>query len=212
MEQQFWHNAWAKSEKPGWQQDAANWALQQHWVADSASVFVPLCGRSPDLEWLHQQGHTVIGVELSESAVIRFFEERQLVFEKTMDNALSVYTAERYRLYVGDYFAVEPRHLENVTQVYDRAALIAMPPQMRPSYAGHLRKIMPAHAQLMVVLLEYDQQLMNGPPFSVSEAELQGYFAPDYDLHLLSRTPADFARRGVDEATESAFRVHCKNP
>lgn len=211
MEQQFWHNAWAKSDKPGWQQDDANEALQQFWVADSSVVFVPLCGRSPDIEWLHRQGHTVIGVELSESAVKRFFEERQIGFETTTDGEFTVYVAKRYRIYVGDFFALDSRHLEQVSKVYDRAAMVAMPAHMRSSYASHLMKIVPPAADWMVILLEYDQNQMKGPPFSVTEIELRGYLESDYDIQLLSQSNTDFSHRGVDQAFENTYQLHCKN-
>ena len=39
------------------------------------SILVTLCGKSLDLLWLCEQGHDVVGVELSEIAVKQLFEE-----------------------------------------------------------------------------------------------------------------------------------------
>lgn len=210
MDQQFWHHAWAKSDKPGWQLEDPHPALKQYWQADQSRVFVPLCGRSPDLEWLHQQGHTVIGVELNEPAVTRFFDQRAIRYRVECEAGLSLYTADRYFIYVGDYFALSARHLGGVSRVYDRAALVAMTAEMRPSYVQHLHKITPADAELFMILLEYDQSLMKGPPFSVTETELRQHFEQKYSIALLDQENADFKRRGVDRALEKTYRLTCK--
>ena len=51
---------------------------QQLNVVPDCSVFVPLCGKSLDLLWLHQQGHVVLRIESSELAVNDFFVENGL--------------------------------------------------------------------------------------------------------------------------------------
>ena len=48
---------------------------------DGLSVFVPLCGKTLDMVWLCQQGHTVVGCELSEIAALDFFKENSIPYE-----------------------------------------------------------------------------------------------------------------------------------
>lgn len=210
MDKQFWHNAWARSDRPGWQQDVPHAALIKHWLVDHSTVFVPLCGRSPDLEWIQQQGHTVIGVELSESAVVRFFDERGLSYRVQRQSTYTLFTAERYLIYVGDFFALTSAHLEGVTKVYDRAAMVAMSAELRSAYMQQLQKIVPDDAELFVILLEYDQSLMKGPPFSVTETEFRLHFEQHYRIVLLEQEDTDFKRRGVDHAVEKYYRLTCK--
>ncbi len=47
-------------------------------LTQGSRVFVPLCGKSQDMLWLAQQGHEVIGVELSPVAVAGLFRENGL--------------------------------------------------------------------------------------------------------------------------------------
>ena len=210
MNQDFWHNAWAKTDRPGWQLESPNELLLSHWASDQSHVFVPLCGRSPDLAWLHDQGHYVIGVELSENAVARFFEEREIDYTTTDTDRFRRYAADRYEIYTGDFFALGTEELAGVTRVYDRAAMVAMPTDLRPSYIAHLQRIVPVESEWLVILLEYDQSLMNGPPFAVPEHELTQAFAPTHDISLVGQIEGDFKRRGVETVLEKAYRLHCK--
>lgn len=67
MKSEFWHDRWLNSQI-GFHQSEVNSYLQEHWsehFQDRGTVFVPLCGKSRDMVWLCDQGHTVIGSELS---------------------------------------------------------------------------------------------------------------------------------------------------
>ncbi len=207
MEHEFWHNAWAKSDKPGWQQDTANTALVEHWQADGSTVFVPLCGRSPDLAWLQQQGHQVIGVDLSESAIRRFLESREIDFSVEQVGEFQAYRAPGYALYAGDYFALPAEHLKGVTRVYDRAALVALPGGMRFEYADYLQRIVPDNAEIFIILIDYDQSLMKGPPFSVPESELRLYYGDRYRIEVIKQENGNLKRRGVDHLVETTYRL-----
>ncbi len=51
----------------------------------SISILVPLCGKSLDLHWLYQHGHSVVGVELSGLAAKQFFEENGIQYTSEGD-------------------------------------------------------------------------------------------------------------------------------
>ena len=207
MNHEFWHNAWAKSEKPGWQQDQANPALVKFWKPDSSTVFVPLCGRSPDLTWLHEQGHQVIGVDLSESAIRRFLEVGGQQFSVASIDHFTVYRADGYTLYAGDYFSLTGAQLRSVSWVYDRAALVALPGDMRPHYAAHLQRIVPADSRLLMNLVSYDQAQMDGPPFSVPETEMRQYFEQRYQIEVLQQHDSDLKHRGLQHLVDTTYRL-----
>ena len=210
MDAEFWHERW-NSGSTRFDQPDVHPMLAEHWrsqVGGAGAVFVPLCGRSIDMEWLAGQGHRVVGNELSPIAVADFFERRDLTPDIRTDGALTVHTAADYELWCGDFFEMPPSALDGVTAVYDRASLVAMPPEMRPRYADHLRAVVPSGAPLFLISFEYDQAEMDGPPFSVMGDEIadlyDGAFTPEVvvTVDVLERNP-DLRARGLSRLTET---------
>lgn len=74
--------------------------------------------------------------------------------------------------------------LGKVDAIYDRAALVALPFEMRVRYAAHLREITNTAPQLLVTF-DYDQQKLDGPPFSVISNEVEQHYIDHYSLTLL---------------------------
>lgn len=179
MQKEFWLNKW-QSKQIGFHQSEINSYLQRHWKETGATagdgVFVPLCGKTSDMLWLQAQGHAVTGVEFSETAVKEFFAENEMTPERSKQGAFDVSAANGIRLFCGDFFALTAEDLKGVTAVYDRAALIALPPETRKKYVAHLRTILPQGFSLLLVTLEYPQEAMDGPPFSVPEKEVLELF------------------------------------
>jgi thiopurine S-methyltransferase len=172
-------------------------------------VFVPLCGKTEDLAHLAARGHDVVGVELAEDAVRAFFSEHGLTPDIAAHGALTEYRAGAVTIFAGDVFATTPALLGPLDTVYDRAALIALPPELRPRYVHHLRSLLPVGASGLVITLEYDQALMTGPPFAVLEPELRALYT-GATLELLDQRPAPpggtCSQRGV-AAIERCFAV-----
>jgi thiopurine S-methyltransferase len=188
MNPEFWLENW-KNNKIGFHQQTINPYLTAFWrqldFAAGSPVFVPLCGKSLDLLWLCQQGHKVLGVEVSDLAVSSFFSENDLTYEKIEKGCFQHYQAEHLAILHGDFFDLTADHLQDVQAVFDRAALVALPFELRQKYAGHLTSILPGKARILLVSFEYDQSQMNGPPFSVTEAEIQALYQDSYDIELL---------------------------
>lgn len=188
MHEAFWQERWAR-DQIGFHQEKVNGYLRRHWTAltlpTGAPVLVPLCGKSLDLVWLAEQGHAVIGVELAERAVQDFFVERGLQPQVVERGLFRVYQTEGLQLWCGDFFALSREDVAGCQAFYDRAALIALPPQMRERYITHLQAILPQRCQGMLVTLVYDQQRMDGPPFSVEDAEVQRHFMADWTMRMV---------------------------
>ncbi len=199
MEADFWIERWQKNQI-GFHLDQVNGFLRRHWPALGLKagdrVLVPLCGKSLDLLWLSQQGHEVVGVELSEKALRDFVAENALQAKVCDFHGLCAYHAENMTLLCADLFHMTQAHTEGVKGVYDRAALIALPPSMRQDYAHLMRELLPAGCVYLLVTMEYDQALLDGPPFSVTESEVKQLFAKAADFKLLEAEA--FQRRGVD--------------
>lgn len=215
MEPDFWLQRW-REQKIGFHQAEINAYLQQYWQQlgpdSSGRVFVPLCGKSRDMLWLKQQGHDVLGNEISPLAVEDFFSEADLLSEPVVREAENFvhWAADGIDILCGDFFHLTPKHLEGCGLVYDRASLVALPQSMRQKYVEHLTSILPAGAGILLVTMEYPQQQMDGPPFSVSHEEVLALYQADYRLKLLKQFDmlADnprFKERGLTSLVENVY-------
>jgi thiopurine S-methyltransferase len=138
-------------------------------------VLVPLCGKSVDLEWLVVQGHEVVGIELSELAARDFFAERGFEPARSSEGPFIAYVHGNLKILVGDFFAATPDNVGHFDGAYDRAALIALPEDMRKRYVAQLRSLLTPKARVLLLTLHYDAQ--GGPPFSVDGAEVRAAYA-----------------------------------
>jgi thiopurine S-methyltransferase len=192
MNPDFWHQRW-QDNQIGFHQSAPTPLLLKHWpsldVPVGAKVFVPLAGKSLDMAWFAAQGYGVLGVELSELAVERFFAENGLQPEIRDSKYGRHYAAGGIELICGDAFGLDEAALRDCAAVFDRAALIALPPQLRLRYADELYAKLPAGCRGLLVTLEYAQEEREGPPFSVPEGEVRASFGRDWDIDLLERRP-----------------------
>ncbi len=220
MEADFWHEKW-EADSIGFHQARTNKHLKQWWpgaeIAQSAEVFVPLCGKSLDMLWLHAQGYKVTGIELSQKAIESFFSENDLPFERRTDSPFEVFTgvgkAAGIKLLAGDFFALTAEHCRDVSAVYDRASLIAMNDDLRPRYAQHLAAILPAGSISLMLVIDYDASKMQGPPFPVSAAMVTKLFTENFDIQELAHYSGpeyvgNLGKRGLDSLEERVFRLH----
>jgi len=200
MKHTFWLERWEQNQI-GFHQAEINHYLSTHWaelgLGEGVPVFVPLCGKSLDMLWLREQGHPVLGVELSEKAVIAFFNENDLSAAVSSNEAFHIYQTEGLKLLAGDFFALSPAELDGVRAVYDRASLIALPPPMRKDYAAHMATLLPAGAHILLVTMEYPEGALEGPPFSVSEEEVHALFGENFTIDRRAHWADAEGPRGV---------------
>lgn len=176
MQHSFWASRWQQGQI-GFHRSEVNPNLTAHWegllkwvgAAASANVLVPLCGKSLDLNWLQQQGHSVVGVDLVEQAAMGYFEQFGTVPEVTPKDFGKEYRDERTRILVGDFFELEPRAVGSFALAYDRAALVAVEPHRRREYVGVLARLLSPGAGVLLISFEHD--MGSGPPYSVPEVE-----------------------------------------
>lgn len=207
MDTDFWLQKWEQNEIAFHQPDT-NPILLTHFkalkLAENSRIFVPLCGKSLDMAWFRSQGHHVLGVELSELAIQQLFSELGLEPEISELGPLKQYRADAIEIYVGDLFELSAEQLGPVHASYDRAALVALPEAMRQDYSAHLMRLTACAPQLLVCF-DYDQTLIEGPPFSIGEAELKRHYAAHYRLTCLDSAPVNNGLKGLASAKETIW-------
>ena len=216
MEQEFWHQRW-DSGQIAFHQSEVNAELQRLWpqlgVPAGGRVFVPLCGKSLDMVWLAEAGHPVLGVELSPRALAEFCAEHALDAEIARHGGFERYSAPPYELLAGDVFDLEPDWLVDVRGYYDRAALIALPPDMRARYVDHLAALLPAGTRGLLITLEYVEGSKSGPPHHVAADEVRARYATaGFEVELLEAgeplpAPPPFRKAGLERLRELCWRV-----
>jgi thiopurine S-methyltransferase len=215
LQPEFWRERW-RTGQIGFHQPAVDGRLTQHWpgleLAGGSRVFVPLCGKSLDLEWLRERGHVVAGVELSAVALESFCLEHGVPARRRAQGRFDVYEAANLRLFCGDFFALTPALLGDVAALYDRAALISWAPELRARYVEHIAALTRRGTQTLLLTLEYPQVQMRGPPFNVGADEVVRLYAGHHAISELSRhdvlaNEPRMRSRGLTQLHEVCYRL-----
>lgn len=210
MESEFWHSRWENNEI-GFHMNETHPLLAKHFERllqtnnnDSATIFVPLCGKTLDILWFLNKGHEVVAVELSELAISQLFADLRVTPSITQIADFKVFHGPQLKIFVGDIFSLKPEHVGKVSYIYDRAALVALPEHMRPNYCQQLIQLSNKATQLLISF-DYDQQQMPGPPFSVTETAIRSYYQSAYSLELLESQNVEGKLKGKCEALEQVW-------
>ena len=229
MNSEFWHKRWQEN-RIGFNQSAVNPLLINYLnllnLSTGSRIFVPLCGKSIDMVWLAAQGYDVVGVELVETAVQAFFAEQNI--QPTISQHAENPVIKRYQgqlvdgdeqrtitLWVADIFALTSTDIGTIDAIYDKAALIALPADMRKKYSEQIRQLSGNVDKVenidsddnktvpqLLITLNYDQSKKDGPPFSINGEQLQQYYGSHYQICELSSEPASIGSAPNLKVTE----------
>ena len=215
MQAEFWLDRW-RAAQIGFHQASTDRHLKAYWpslkLPAGSPIFVPLCGKSLDLLWLRDQGHSVSGVELSPIALESFCMENGVPARRRVLTEFDVYEAESLMLFRGDFFKLSRSLLVDASAVYDRAALISWTPALRSAYVNHLTSLIGAGAQTLLISVEYPEAQMAGPPFPLTRDAIEELYAAHYSIELLGRheildLEPRLRARGLTELREVAYRL-----
>ena len=83
--EQSWLDMWEHDEDPVFHFRGVHPSLKTYigeltGSKEKCRIFVPLCGKSLDMVWLADKGHSVVGVEISQTGITDFFEENSLEY------------------------------------------------------------------------------------------------------------------------------------
>ncbi|HEY9112120.1 MAG TPA: thiopurine S-methyltransferase [Rhodanobacteraceae bacterium] len=220
METEYWLKRWREG-RTGWHREEVMPLLVQHWpalnVPRGARVLVPLCGKSLDMLWLSRQGMHVLGVDVSAIAIESFLAENQL-HARTRSTAEGTHydvtnaPGGEIEIINGDVFELDPAVIARCDAFYDRASIIAMPAAMRGRMADTVYMQLPAGSAGLLIALDYPENEMQGPPFSVDEAELRRLFDQQWNIEQMERrdilaSQPSFQEQGVTALHTSVYAL-----
>jgi len=207
MDRGFWRRKWEQNDI-AFCESEANPLLVKYFTELSlpkgSRIFLPLCGKTLDIPWLLSNGYRVAGAELSKIAIEQLFVELGVEPKISAVGESDHYSAENIDIFAGDIFDLTSETLGVVDAIYDRAALVALPETMRNRYTAHLMDSTDRAPQLLICY-EYDQSLMDGPPFSISNEEVNEHYGDSYGLTLLASTNVLGGLKGRCPAKENAW-------
>lgn len=214
MNQKFWRDLWQNNEIGFNQQQPHNFLTKyfSHLkLKKSDRIFVPLCGKSIDMIWLVEQGYKVIGIELSLIACKTFFNDNHISYHVTQDNGFTIFRSKDITLLCGDFFKLSKERLGQVEAVYDRAALIALPQDLRKLYVNHLMQLIEPATLIFLITMQYNQTEMTGPPFSVEQEEISSLYEGYNIQHLtdkeIQKIPHHLKERGLKNTLEQLYSL-----
>lgn len=214
MDPNFWHGKWARRQI-GFHRSEVNPILLRHIdrlsLARGSRLFLPLCGKTLDVGGLRALGYRICGIEWVETAVQELFDELGATPQVTGTAAMRCYRSEGIDIFVGDIFTLSADVLGPVDAVYDRAALVALPADVRARYAAHLATITRQAPQLLVTYV-YDQRQVDGPPFAVSADEVHQHYDHTHIISPLERVPVAGGMKGICQAREDVWLLEKRHP
>jgi thiopurine S-methyltransferase len=162
--------------------------------------------------WLAEQDYRILGIEISPVAVSTFFAERGLEPRITEGEHFSRWQAGAFELLCGDLFLLQQEDLQRVDAVYDRASLVALDRDQRKAYAELLETLLPGGCCVLLVAMDYPQQEMPGPPYSVAEGEVRELFSSNFEIELLDsldlmKHTDRYQNRGLSRMLEQIYRL-----
>jgi thiopurine S-methyltransferase len=215
MEHSFWHNAWQQG-RTGWRQKEPGENLVKHWpdlaVPVGSTVLVPLCGDTPDMKWLLEQGYHVVGCDLSELGLQRFMQDSGLDYQRVGQPGLTTLNASGIKLIAGDFMSLTREIVGPIHAFFDRAATIALPPTMRETYAQQMASLTTPSCSGLLVSISYDQNEMKGPPFSVPDDFVHSMYESNFSIEQIaadanSGFATNLKDRGITQLTETVYRL-----
>ena len=215
MEADHWHQRWQEG-RIGFHTGQPNRWLQQFYpslgLKPEDKIFLPLCGKAVDLVWLAAQGHPALGIELSPIAIEDFFQEQELTATTSEEGPFIHHQSGKISLLEGDFFELTPLQLNGTNVLFDRAALVALPAEMRQRYVQHLSTLLSPGTTILLVTTDYPQEEKEPPPFAVSDEEVHTLYGEDFEVeHLhsedLSSGQDPLSKRGVTALTENIYRI-----
>lgn len=155
---------------------------------EKVSIFVPLCGKTPDLKWMYDQGHTICGIEIAEQAVKEFFEENKIEVDIVdVGKLLKLYKSKdgRLNLYVGDLFDLSREICGQFDMIWDSRSLVAINVADRKTYLDLLLSLLKSDGHYYLSTIDYDPNVWPGPPHTIPDKDVQDMYGDCCNIEMV---------------------------
>lgn len=214
MDKEYWLNKWQKNDIPFHEENVTSGLVlffNTLGLSDVDTVFVPLCGKSRDVEWLASQGLHVIGIEASPIACREFFTERNITPQIVKYNNFDIYQQGNIKILCGDLFDLQAGDIPPIQAVYDCKALIALPPEIRQKYVDHIFSCVGTDVKILLLTRESPCRI-NPPPWPVTLAEVNSLYGKNFRINVLDRSivkniPERCIEKGYEKMTNVVYMM-----
>jgi len=165
---QFWDERFAHGYTPWDQHGVPPIFITCAQAMPRGPVLIPGCGSAYEAGWLAGQGFAVTAIDFSAAAV-----------EAARRQLTSAPDAVAVNLQQADFFEFQPAPAPR--WIYERAFLCALPPALRADYARRMAALA-APGCLLAGFFFLADGAKKGPPFGISEAELDALLNPAFEL------------------------------
>ncbi len=207
----FWLKVWENNDIPFHQDDVKSELIDFFPLLNlqkNSNILIPLCGKSKDLLWLSEQGHQIIGIEISPIACENFFTENNIQPSVIKKPSYLIYQNDNIRIICADLFQLTKDDFPTIHAIYDCKALIALPPEMKKKYVQHLLQCVGPEIQILLFNILTDDKVQ-GPPFPSSDAEIEMLYSDFQISKIKEECHVDLQdhliKKGYQKIYESVF-------
>lgn len=216
-----WIKAWEKNDI-GFHQQNVNQGLLSHAdqmikVRKNIKIFLPLCGKTVDMKWLWDKGHSVVGVDLARKAFEDFFKEQTISYSvRPLPNGEGeIFTSDdnKIKLYCCDLFKFNSSFDGQYEAIWDRGSLVAIDKSDRHRYAELMKSLMTNDCRYLLETLDYDEAKFEGPPYFVSEQKIRELFGSTLQMCFLEKKEIfseEFRNWGIDSLFINMYLLSSK--
>ena len=172
---------------------------------EAPRALVPLCGKSVDLSWLTEQQLQVYGAEGVPQAIQELFDELGVAAERQQLEKRSRYHHGALSVVDGDFLTLDAAEVGRFDLCWDRASMIALPEKLRGLYVERIVSLLKPGGRVLLVTYEIERDPTIGPPYLVSEEEVQARYAPFAKVECLRRVP--WGEIGGARSAEATFLI-----
>lgn len=177
----FWGNYYKTGSLPPWDLNQYNPNLDGIFAQlklNKSKILVLGAGQGHDAEFFAERGHIVTAVDYSEDAR-KSFQMR--------------YPQSNVDYQVKDVFQPPPGWTNSFDIVFDHTLFCAVPPQKRKKLVQTWKQVLKPRGHLLAIF--YLLHRIHGPPYSVTEWELQQFMQKDFDFIYWSRAKKSMPAR-----------------
>ncbi|XP_043921204.1 thiopurine S-methyltransferase isoform X2 [Protopterus annectens] len=217
-----WLNRWENKQTPFHMNEAHKMLKKYVDVMlngkDHLRILFPLCGKAVDMKWLADLGHKIVGIEVSEKAILEFFTEQSVSYSKeavsdvpgatlfkSSDGKISIYCCSIYD--------VSSSFIGKFDGIWDRGSLVAISPCDRQRYSELMLSLMEDDCCYLLEAFDYDPRLHKGPPFFVPFSAIEELYGSTCNIKFLEAADMLTDRQrewGLDYFIQNIYMITLK--